>query len=108
MPVTLNRLATAFFVFLRATDFGIRGKKVTADRTASKPFLLHPIQDVEIRADHHRDDNRQDKQTNHRPRGGQKDQPTDQFIFRFARLHGFLPTPLTDTPEAKTPADHTL
>ena len=108
MPVTLNRLATAFFVFLRATDFGIRGKKVTADRTASKPFLLHPIQDVEIRADHHSDDNRQDKQTNHRPRGGQNDQPTDQFIFRFARLHGFLPTPLTDTPEAKTPADHTL
>jgi len=33
----LKRLATAFFVFLRATDFGIRREKVSGDRTRSKP-----------------------------------------------------------------------
>ena len=37
VPVTLNRLATAFFVFLRATDFGIRRDNVSGDRSGIKP-----------------------------------------------------------------------
>ena len=108
MPVTLNRLATAFFVFLRATDFGIRRGKVSGDRNASKPFLLHPVQDVEIGTHHHRDHGRHGEQADRRPRGRQKNQPADEFVFRVARLHDGLSTPLADTAEAKTPADSTL
>ena len=108
VPVTLNRLATAFFVFLRATGFGIRGGNLSTERKAGKPFLLHPVQDVEIGTDHHRDDQRHGKQTNRGPRGGQKNQPPDEFIFRVARLHGGFFTALAETAEAKTPTDGTL
>lgn len=108
VPVTLNRLATAFFVFLRATGFGIRGGNLTSERKAGKPFLLHPIQDVKIGTNHYRDDHRKSEQTSRRSRGGQNDQPLDEVVFRIARLHGELVTPFAETAEAKTPADRTL
>jgi hypothetical protein len=108
VPVTLNRLATAFFVFLRATDFGIRVVNLWPEQKAGKPFLLHPIQDVEIGTDQHRDDHREGKQTHRRPCGGQKDQPLDEVVFRIARLHGCWFTPLAETAEAKTRAERTL
>ena len=108
MPVTLKRLATAFFVFLRATDFGIRGGNLSCEGRAGKPFLLHPVQDVEIGTNHHRDGHCHGKQTNRCPCGGQKNQPTDEFVYRIACLHGDFFTTLAETAEAKIPADRTL
>lgn len=50
VPVTLKRLATAFLVFLRATDFGIRGEIVEEDRQ-DRNALFHPIENIKIGTD---------------------------------------------------------
>ena len=87
MPVTLNRLATAFFVFLRATGFGIRGGKVSDRPAEGKTFLLHPIEDVEIGTDQHRDDGGHRKEAYSCACAGENDQVANECVFRAARMH---------------------
>ncbi len=88
--VILNRLATAFFVFLRATRFGIRREKVSGAPQLGKPNLLHPVQNVEIEADHHRDDGAGGEQTEHRAGRNKNDKAADQRVFGIMGVHGDL------------------
>ena len=85
--MTLNRLATAFFVFLRATGFGIRGSTVSGHPAEGKIFLLHPIKDVEIGTDQHRDDGGHCKEAYDCACAGENDQVANECVFRAARLH---------------------
>jgi len=101
--VTLNRLATAFFVFLRATGFGIRGGTVSGHPRESKTLLLHPVEDVEIGTDQHGDDGGRSKETHRRAGGGEDDQVADEFVYRIARLHAFFFTRDAAGAEANLP-----